>query len=214
MSYILEALKKSENERKREEIPGLGADHSQYYSVREERRSPMVKNLFIFTLLLFGVAGSGWWFFQGKPSIEVTEEPEAAVVPAPALSAPAETVEAVPTSQTSIQTTADIPDDVEALTEVPVIREPMVVDSVSDLVADNFVVPLFEELPEDVRDRIPPLTFAGHVYASEKQKRMIMINMRIVREGAMVEPDLILVEIEANGVVLRYSEVAFRVNLF
>jgi len=219
MSYILEALKKSENERRREEIPGLGADHSQHYSVREERKSPLIKQIFISIVLFSGVSCLAWWFIQEEQSVVNIEQPLALVVSSPPLPVPAEVAELVLFEpQTSEQPQMLIENVVVEEIVIPPLQvlESVAVGTVSvvDPVPEDSAIPLIEELPEAVRDKIPPLSFAGHVYASEKQQRMIMINMRVVREGAMVEPDLILEEIDENGVILRYSEVLFRVDLF
>jgi hypothetical protein len=73
--------------------------------------------------------------------------------------------------------------------------------------------PLMDDLPEAVRKLLPPLKLAGHVYAKEAAKRMIIINNRICREGDLVENHLILEEILWEGVVLRFQDIRFRVKL-
>lgn len=100
MSYILEALKKSEKERKKEGVPDLQADHS-LPPVRRVKRNPFGK-------LLIGVGGGilltggGWFWWQGQheglsqssteqqitavPSISVS--PEISQVPASPDSSP------------------------------------------------------------------------------------------------------------------------------
>ncbi len=217
MSYILEALKKSENERRREEIPGLGADHSQYSSVRQERKSPLIKQIVVFIVLFSGASCLAWWLIQRGQAVETIEQPLAVVIPSPSLPLSAEVTELVLFEpQTAAQAqTASVVEEAPVIASLPV-PEAVGVVSVpdADLVPEDINIPLIEELPEAIRDKIPALTFAGHVYAIERQQRMIMINMRVVREGAMVEPDLILEEIDENGVILRYSEVLFRVDLF
>jgi general secretion pathway protein B len=222
MSYILEALKKSENERSREEIPGLGADHSQYCSVREERKPPILKWVLAFIVLLSGVSCLGWWFFSGKQSVEIIDQPLVALIASSPLSVPAELVEPVsPKVQTVVPAQSDEENGVKdgSVRVSSLVSEPVeAIDHVTvpdqDAMMENVDIPLFEELPEAVRNKIPSLSFAGHVYALERAQRMIMINMRVVREGAMVEPDLILEEIEKDGVILRYVEMTFRINLF
>ncbi len=73
--------------------------------------------------------------------------------------------------------------------------------------------PLMNDLPEAVRKLLPPLKLAGHVYAKEAAKRMIIINNRICREGDLVENHLVLEEILWEGVVLRFQDIRFRVKL-
>ena len=74
--------------------------------------------------------------------------------------------------------------------------------------------PLLEELPLELRKSIPELSFAGHVYADDAEKRLIMINNRIVREGELVDSGLFLQQITRDGVIVRYETVVFRVKLF
>jgi general secretion pathway protein B len=73
--------------------------------------------------------------------------------------------------------------------------------------------PLMHDLPEAVQKLLPPLKLAGHVYAEEAAKRMIIINNRICREGDLVENHLVLEEILWEGVVLRYQDIRFRIKL-
>jgi len=51
------------------------------------------------------------------------------------------------------------------------------------------------------------------VFSENAAKRMIIINNRICREGDMVEDGLFLDRIIWEGVVLRYQEIRFRMNL-
>jgi general secretion pathway protein B len=220
MSYILEALKKSENERSRDKIPGLGADHSRHYSVREERRPPIVKWVLVSIALSSVFLCLGWWLFQGKQSVEIVDQPLVALITPASLPVTTDIIEPVsPKPQTSVQEQIYKKNDkddapVVASLSVPLPVESVESDAVPDPVPEDIDILLLEELPEAIRDKIPSLSFAGHVYAIERSQRMIMINMHVVREGAMVEPDLILEEIEENGVILRYGEVTFRINLF
>lgn len=73
--------------------------------------------------------------------------------------------------------------------------------------------PLLQDLPPSVQKSLPPLKLAGHVYAEESSRRMIIINNRICREGDLVDDQLYLEEILREGVVLRYQELRFRMNI-
>jgi len=74
-------------------------------------------------------------------------------------------------------------------------------------------LPFVQDLPSDVQKILPPLKVAGHVYAKDAAKRMVMINNRICREGDLVDNQLYLEQIVWEGVVLRYQEIRFRMNL-
>ena len=75
-------------------------------------------------------------------------------------------------------------------------------------------IPLLDELPLSVRAAIPDLRFAGHVYSDQPQKRMIIINSRVVREGDRVDNGLTLERITNRGVVMRFKRSLFQVKLF
>jgi len=74
--------------------------------------------------------------------------------------------------------------------------------------------PRLEELPLAIRAAIPELKFSGHVYSPTPSRRMIMANASIVREGDMITPQLKLEEITEDGLLLDYQGTLFRVMLF
>ncbi len=227
MSYILEALKKSDRDRKREAIPDLSSDHSFSTSRREERKSPLWKSPVVLLGLLACVALPGWLLFsegqqeEGVQQKEIAEPTAAVIVEKTDLPA----VASLPVPEKNDVTTPELlaPEVITPALKEQINRE--VEEAVSRIVAppepekaekpvEVIVLPLLEELSADLQAAIPDLSFAGHVYAAEGRQRLIMINMRVVREGNTISPGLILEKIEENGVVLRYQEVSFRVHLF
>lgn len=70
----------------------------------------------------------------------------------------------------------------------------------------------FKDLPVRVKSMLPDLSFAGHTWASDPQQRLIMVNNRIVREGDYLENNLILREITWHGVVLETSGETFQIR--
>jgi hypothetical protein len=76
------------------------------------------------------------------------------------------------------------------------------------------ILPLVQDLPSSVQKSLPHLKLAGHVYSKDAARRMIIINDRICREGDLVENQLYLEQILWEGVVLRYQELRFRMNLY
>ncbi len=239
MSYILEALKKSDKERQREQIPDLQADHSLPSVRRQERKG---SGLYLLGVLVLGVvAALVWWQFSSgqvpqladnskMPPVPVVQAPEVPEIlkqtdPLPSVTKRDRAVEGVQSE--GVASEGNLPErpihDVaksevstsvvsEELAEVggesapPVSSEPAGQDEV--------VIPLLDELPPHMKAGLPGLSFAGHVYADESQKRLIIINNRIVREGNMISDGLFLEMISPDGVVLRYKTVVFRVQLF
>ncbi|MEE4242238.1 MAG: general secretion pathway protein GspB, partial [Desulfopila sp.] len=75
-------------------------------------------------------------------------------------------------------------------------------------------IPYLEELEPYIRETVPPLHLAGHVYSSDPQLRMILINKSIVREKERIEKDFILEEITPEGVILRSGDIRFRMKAY
>ena len=219
MSYILEALKKSEKERQREEIPGFQTDHSS----KPLRRMKQQPSSWMFTaavvLLLLCVGGLFLW------QLGVNKELQSAVSNVPMVS-PASSLEQEKSSRGLVDTdTQGIKKDDSLVLPASklshpetasVINEESIVEKKESLLARDTenLPPLMDELPAAVRAAIPDLSFAGHVYSDEPSKRLIIINNRIVREGDLVVDGLSLEKIDLEGVVLRYDTSLFRVKLF
>jgi general secretion pathway protein B len=205
MSYILEALKKSDKERQRDKIPDLQADHSLPPLRREERKSCSwcLPGAVILVLLCGG--GLFWWQQGTEKKVQPVAVEAAAVSPAPP---PAQ--EAQMPANRKIPAKSVSPASVAEKKSVPVEK----IAARFPAEQAELVPPLMEELPVAIRAAIPDLSFAGHVYSDVPQKRLIIINNRIVREGDLIANGLSLEKIEPNGVVLRYEMSFFRVKLF
>jgi hypothetical protein len=70
------------------------------------------------------------------------------------------------------------------------------------------------DLSDELRTRIADMTFSGHVYSPTPSLRMIMIDNVVVREGGAVAPDLTLVEITENGLIMQAGSTRFQLDLF
>ena len=227
MSYILEALKKSEKERKRDEIPNLEADHSLPVG-HQGRKPPVLPLLVAFVLVVGCLSAILWWQFSNGQIPELEGESKVAVMipatvqdheqsvqnegAAPAV-APSQPVKPSDKPGKSVNSEPIVQETIEKITPSPPGPETVTVTP-APVEQGPDVIPLLEELPSNVKGKIPELAFAGHVYADESELRLIIINNRIVREGDMVDNGLSLEEIEPNGVVMSYEKVIFRVELF
>ena len=202
MSYILDALRKSEEKRTKS---GAQPARPGFTFVKDSQ--PTKKNKFAFGLILTSfmlvsavILGAGWWWSQKEQTVSevnsTTAPPVKAVVetatetpgPLPAASPP----EPSPTASGS--------------------KSPpqLLVPSVQP--ADE--IPYLEDMITEFQQKIPTLSFSGHVYSDEPGLRMIMINDAVAREGDPVGTELTLHEITAGGVVMRFQETRFRVKLF
>jgi general secretion pathway protein B len=274
MSYILDALKKSDRERKQGEIPGLQSDHGARHGQQGKEKN---SSLWIWLAAgsVLGLAALAlYWGMQRSnivlqeklvalensvgqlkkqpgvdiaPQAEVTEEaqpqavtskrnnaaskdggsgqfPAAQEAGAGEAFAQPSVIESENTKRlaTSIQQPGR-EEEIVIKTEnispksqpAPVTVPPQSVEP--DIGAEeetlSGALPFVQDLPSDVQKILPPLKVAGHVYAKDAAKRMVMINNRICREGDLVDNQLYLEQIVWEGVVLRYQEIRFRMNL-
>ena len=236
MSYILEALKKSDKERQRDEIPDIQADHSLPPSRREERKPPVWRSPKAAMLgLAVGMLALLWLLFSGNSPAPVAENekehtpgassrksPPKKALPIPVKSAPVAAIVkekhtrkelkvlAHPEKPSSAPVAVVKKKPVSPLTPAPARK----IMPTAPPAAESSLPPLMDDLPVAIRAGIPDLTFAGHVYSEVPEQRLIIINNRIVREGDLISSGLSLQQIDSDGVVLKYETSVFRVKLF
>lgn len=215
MSYLLEALRKSDKERQDGRIPDLQTVHSR---PQERRRKVSFVAYWLLGFVVFVLfCGTVWilWHMKSTDSGLIGSSPT--VNEAIINNDSVVTMEKVPNS--GLVKSIQIESESGKVNDVP-LENPLAVESGPSQFVKEPVesvlskTPLFDELPVTVRARIPELSFAGHVYSDQPQKRLIIINNRIVREEDRVDNDLVLEEITREGVVLRYQDSVFRVLLF
>ena len=74
-------------------------------------------------------------------------------------------------------------------------------------------VPLFSELPDDIRRQVPPLKLGGLVYSATPASRMLIVNGDVQREGSVVAPGLTLERIKQKSVVFSLRGQRFEMPL-
>lgn len=70
-------------------------------------------------------------------------------------------------------------------------------------------VPHYEELPAQLRARMPPVDLGMHRWHGQPASRFVMIGGRRVHEGGVAGLQLWLREIRRDGVVLQYGDTIF-----
>jgi len=224
MSFILDALKKSEIERQRQALPsfmGSGAP-----AVR--RRFPLwaialVMLLGINVAVLLIVLTRG-----GAPSVLIAHPPEptkAAEHPAPAAAPPApdhfSPLDAAPVYAPEIpaeggeNAAAPAPSAIRrpaavggaAPSHAAHTRDPLL--TADDDQSSEEVLPSISEINLEGQQALPDLHHDVHVYATKPAERFVYINMRKYREGATLAEGPILERIRRDGVVLNYHGVRF-----
>ncbi len=219
MSFILDALRKSEHERQRSAVPGL--THVPLAAPRRELPG--------WALLVIGVLaaavlvlGGAWWQSQRSLNAPAASLPTALAAPVastpPTAAAPAPTVApAIATPPAAAPTTVAI--------AAPPVQQPAVASTSSLLDSESAAfdertqslasaaivpkrpAPMGPTLPSAASLQaqginVPPLRLELHAYSDKPTERFVFINGRKYREGERLTEGPEVVRIEPSGVVL------------
>ena len=210
MSYILDALKKSEHERQQNQAPTV---HSIYAGARPLAGQSQTPWLLIILLVLIvsGLAVSGfWWYSTNQKPLALASSSEPASLPVDAAKKPQpasmdhaekkDSQDAVATGVLTASTGVEVESmaiDAGSVNKVAAVA--VTIDEEQELLPVMQLV----ELPDDVRSSLPPMTYSFHVYSSDKNKCTIIINNRRYREGEVIGSGWSLDSITETGIVVR-----------
>ncbi len=227
MSFILDALKKSELERQRQTIPGL-----MDAGPLERRRRFPIWAVALVVLLGVNLAVLLFVLLRGSPS--ATRATPASAPALPAASAPAPS--SAPASLRAAAAphaspVAATPRAAESAPAAPPERAPEhfspmdaaaggassagsahlrdpVLTAAPDK-SDEEVLPTLSEIDLSSQPPLPDLHLDVHVFAAKPADRFVYIDMRKYREGAALADGLTLERIRRDGVVLNYHGLRF-----
>ena len=196
MSYILEALKKSQQERSRRgKVPDIQTLHQSVSSA--EIAAPPSWPYWALGVCLLVMAFMLGWLQPWVSRIEV---------------APVVVVEPINDRKPNRATVA--------LPEKKV-TQPSVVTPVKAAAVSSAGVNLrsveqitdISQLPSLVQQSIPQMQFAGHVYSDNPVQRSVIINGRYMSEGDSLMQGMTLVRITLDSVVFSYQAQLFKVTV-
>lgn len=220
MSYILDALRKSQQARQSGTVPRSGAVHNVSLALPVNGWW-----LALGVVLLLGILAAVLIFWRGA----VANLPEP--LPAPAT----EPVTAVPEPEPTIPVAAEKP---ASPAEVPAKKTA----SAGDLAEQGKIsapaprpkkiaaarpskkplapavplamddTPLLQQMPEEFRRALPPLALTIHVYSHEESQRILFINNREYHQGSQIEGGIRVENIVPDGVVLSYRGERFKLS--
>jgi general secretion pathway protein B len=231
MSLILEALRRSEAERRLGEAPGLHAPDAWRAlpgrgDARERARWPWVALGLVLAMAVAAAAGA-WWMRAEQAGTDapmtsadgMAAPPIAAAAPAapaappaapPPLPAPAPAVarETAPPSPSSAVAAAPSP-AIAPPAPAPAMPAPAAADAVSAgpavapaaAAADDRPPPL-EAIDPARRAALPPLRLGLHLWDASPARRRVVIDGQRHLEGAWITPDVRLVAIVRGGCIL------------
>ena len=210
MSYILEALKKSDHERKQVNVPDLQTIHMPAATESAQNRWLYMVIVFLLVSLAFVIG----WFQPWKQ--------QTSVIPAEVAEIKEQLKEPQVIEQMSVEEKQDNRIEQEAFREVqpqplqdaqivPDAKLSQAVEDTPSLDIDS--VPHLTEMPTLVQQAIPEMSFAGHVYSSDISQRSVIINGYSMSEGETVINGLTVEQITSNGIVFNYQGQLFRMEI-
>jgi general secretion pathway protein B len=237
MSFILDALKKSEVERQRQAIPGLMDSRPPPPRAKFPLWAAALIALFAVNLLILAVVLTR----HAPPATAppATTPPESPGPPAAAPMAPAATIAPAPSAAAPASVAPDHFSPMDAAPPVYAPEIPPTQDSpgaarrgaragssgagtthhaasaAPDPVltdsnpGDSEALPSINEINVAEQPALANLHLDVHVYATQPSERFVYINMRKYREGATLAEGPVLERIRRDGVVLNYQGLRF-----
>ncbi len=232
MSYILDALKKSDRERKRGDIPNLQTIH---IPITAEPEKPWMLYAFISVLLLSLAFVIGLAVSNSEPvvvlaatpeKVEILSPPEKIVVDILPVNAASEkeikpfvsqikaTENMVETKHKTLRVNAQkLAEPVDVRPELEAMQLAAVKTHAQAKPLDLSEIPYLDEMADYLQQSVPQLNFAGHVYSTSRASRSVIINGVVMSEGDTVVQGIDVVEITASGVVFSLHDELFRIDI-
>ena len=210
MSFILDALRKSEIERQRQSGPSM----ADFPVAREDRRLP-VALIAIGFLLAVNLAVVLFFMLREDDAPAPEAAPPAAVAQAPAVGAPVAATPARPAPQSALESqlgAEEAPEEPPAVyygempTSPPDAPDPTLMP---DSQGTNPSV-IYEDAPAPessstgVPSGLPELSVDLHVFAADPAKRAVFINGRRYTQGATIAEGPVVEEITREGATLSW----------
>jgi general secretion pathway protein B len=208
MSYILDALKKAEQERKQGDIPDLDSS----VAVKTQYASKSSVPLLLIVVMLIVVAFA--WFKPWQSPITAKQPDQLTQLSQPVVAIQqAETKQPEPIQKVvkPIESIRDTPPVEIVETVEPSPNESEILEAV---VAEPAAITNIMDLPSYIRNGLPSIQISGHIYDETPASRMVVINGQVEREGRYVSDRLILEEITQDGIVLNFDGTLFSMTTF
>ncbi|HSY26242.1 MAG TPA: general secretion pathway protein GspB [Burkholderiaceae bacterium] len=238
MSYILDALKKAESERKLGFVPNVHTAAPNAVSASNEHNSrkwlPWLLAALTLAILLPVSAWLQVWRQQAPTTPIPTAntvaatpaivEKTASVAATPAVpqvkpeSVPAATPASKPLFAKPAKATvpAQVPPPIVKSNEpapiAAIAATPVTEPSSASPQPDENQVGTIRDLPQNIRLEIPAFVVNGYIYAKNPADRSVLINQRLLHEGDQIAPELMLEKMIPKGAILNYKGYRYRVT--
>ncbi len=207
MSFILDALKKSDKKRQVVVAPSLDTVHKSPAAAKGHSK----RRLWIFLALLILLLSGGLLFWLLNPGQEMTlAEP---LTKQKIIARPAESIarELAP-SVKSVAKPAPIQKEVTTPAEPPpsIVEEQVTEIPVASSQGSPGRVYAIAELPGSIRGQLPEMHMSLHAFSQDDAAAsLVRINDRMMREGAKLANRYLLEEITAEGAIFSYQGYRF-----
>jgi general secretion pathway protein B len=233
MSYILEALKKSQAERQLGELPSIHAAQLSLHGAPASGGRRRLSAWLALGAVTAAVAGALllWqpWQAAAQPPATVpavlaqavpapvpapgsaaAPAPAAAPVPAPAPAAPpaataAPVHHAVAVPEPQQETPGQAAPPVAVNAAVPPAAPAVPVPAAEE------AVPGLRDLPEPIQRQIPPVAIGGYIYSKNPADRLLLIDKVLRHEGEELAPGLVLEKLQPKAAVFNFKGYRYRV---
>jgi general secretion pathway protein B len=228
MSYILDALKKVDQEREFGAVPGLATPHEVDHVKRRPPRWPwalavlLSVNVVLVALLLLKSDVEAPGAAQTTPELR---QPAAGDAMQPGRQGPGDRTGPEPDPGStappkeippfSIGELATSPEPLNSRNPELLLQPEEAVETRLETAASENAAPQLQswyELPQDIRMKLSLPRLDLHVYSEEPQNRFILVNLQKYREGETLESGLVLEEILPEGMVMSYGGERFMVE--
>jgi len=237
MSYILDALKKSEQERGHGSIPSVQTVHSS--SLNYGNKKTYWPYILIAAVFLNLAAILYFVFDKDKPAENIAAIETATAVSNTGLSASADKMQtaitATPYKQPAGTTSIPHVTPADKVNSAPATSRPLTGNQVTvipdtdsksmnnasqynaqaerNTSVDNTEVIEFDELPASIKQQLPAIIISAHVYSSNPLQRSIVINNNFMEEGEYFLDGMVLQEITADGAIFHYKDIKFHLGV-
>ena len=207
MSYILDALRKSDQQRQRGAAPTLLTAQA----IAAESEPPAFLLYGFAAAVLVGAGMAIGWLRPWQP-----EQVSPAAGPGAAHPAPVSTGAVIKRDKPAPARTERRATPPKLVTAAPQAMPTPVPEQPAGTLTNGVQEPrvvTMAELPLPIQQEIPRMSISVHAYSPKPQDRMVGINDRLLREGGLLPPGLTLEQITPDGMIFSYKGYRFHRGL-
>lgn len=209
MSFILDALRKSDTQRQEQTAPGLATTQQRGHKKTRNIWIPLLVGVLALNALVMG------WVLLSDPGTDESSPSAVARTPDADPTLPSLRTEALPARPApvppphaaGVRGTVATPDAgaaISPLVATPPTPAPEPVMNVS-ATGESSTLPSFQQLLVSGILSMPALHLDIHVYASDSRQRFVFINMRKYRENERLSDGPVVETITRTGVILAHQ---------